>query len=100
MLRRLSVGDVNGLSWYYSCRIIDNGSAINVNTAWSRDHEFLGNGSFAVYGPGPRAATREGPAVRRWWELPGCHPVEQHDRVRVRSEGWSSLEGRVQGGSQ
>src|SRR5262249_39481084 len=58
-LRKLPVGEVSGLTFFYACRIIDNGSAINVNTAWSRDHEFRGNdaGSFAFYGAGGSAAS-------------------------------------------
>ncbi len=50
-LRALPFGEINGLKYYVGVRIVDNGSAINVNTAWSRDHEFLsdaGAGTFAV----------------------------------------------------
>jgi hypothetical protein len=56
-LKKLPIGDINGLTYFYACRIIDNGSAININTAWSRDHEFLGNGSFAFYGNGGGVAS-------------------------------------------
>jgi len=31
--------DLDGLTWYAAVRIIDNNSAINANTAWSRDTE-------------------------------------------------------------
>ncbi|CAN5538335.1 hypothetical protein BH09PLA1_BH09PLA1_07980 [soil metagenome] len=42
-LKRLGVGDVNGLTYFYGVRIVDNGSAVTVNTAWSRDHVALGD---------------------------------------------------------
>lgn len=42
---RLPVGEIDGVTYYAAVRIIDNNSAINVNTAWSRgaDFDFTGN---------------------------------------------------------
>src|SRR5262249_16901799 len=39
-LFRLPVGDINGVSYFAGVRIIDNNSAINVNSAWSKSAEF------------------------------------------------------------
>ena len=39
-LIRLPVGQINGLNYYAGIRIVDNNSAINVNTAWSRLFDF------------------------------------------------------------
>ena len=33
-------GDANGISYYVGVRIVDNNSAINVNTAWSRQFDY------------------------------------------------------------
>ncbi|MBC7784700.1 MAG: hypothetical protein H7144_12755, partial [Burkholderiales bacterium] len=40
---RVPVGKLNGLDYFAYFRIIDNGSAINVNTAMSRDVDFTGD---------------------------------------------------------
>ena len=41
----LPVGQINGVTYYASVRIVDNAAAINVNTAWSHhvDYDFSGN---------------------------------------------------------
>jgi hypothetical protein len=40
LLFRVPGMSIDGLTWYAGVRIIDNNSAINANTAWSRDQEF------------------------------------------------------------
>lgn len=40
--------NLDGLTWYAGVRIIDNNSAINVNTAWNRDHDYDGTGTCDV----------------------------------------------------
>jgi len=46
-LCKLTPAPLNGVTYYYAIRIIDNSSAINVNTAWRRDGDVLANGSLA-----------------------------------------------------
>src|SRR5205085_11988756 len=33
-LSRLPIGTINGITYYYAVRIIDNAAAVNLNTAW------------------------------------------------------------------
>ena len=40
LLFRIPGANFDGLTWYAAVRIIDNNSAINVNTAWTRDNEY------------------------------------------------------------
>jgi hypothetical protein len=40
LLFRIPGANYDGLTWYAGIRIIDNNSAINVNTAWTRDSEY------------------------------------------------------------
>src|SRR5262249_48353436 len=40
LLSRIPGVSADSLTWYFGVRIIDNNSAINANTAWSRDQEF------------------------------------------------------------
>src|SRR5207249_728923 len=35
--QRLPVGEINGVTYYFAARIVDNNSALNANTAWRRD---------------------------------------------------------------
>ncbi|MDB5328064.1 MAG: hypothetical protein JWM57_3633, partial [Phycisphaerales bacterium] len=44
-LFRIPVGDLGGVSYFAATRIIDNCSAINLNSALSRDHDFAGDGT-------------------------------------------------------
>lgn len=44
-LFRLPISDRGGLTWYVGYRVVDHGSAVNVNTAWNRAGEYFGNGS-------------------------------------------------------
>lgn len=46
-LFRLPVGQIDGVTYYAGVRILDNNSAINVNTAWSRAFDFLSTGATA-----------------------------------------------------
>ncbi|MDB5327395.1 MAG: hypothetical protein JWM57_2964 [Phycisphaerales bacterium] len=46
-LFRLPIGQLAGVTYYGAVRIIDNSSAVNVNTAMSRDWEFQGDGQGA-----------------------------------------------------
>ena len=39
-LFRLPVGTINGVTYYAGVRIVDNNSAINVNSAWSRQWDY------------------------------------------------------------
>src|SRR5439155_26543992 len=43
VLWKLPMGPMNGVTYYAAIRVIDNNSAINVNTALSRDFDFNGN---------------------------------------------------------
>jgi hypothetical protein len=36
---KIPVGELDGLTYYYAVRVIDNSSAVNVNTAWSRSYD-------------------------------------------------------------
>jgi hypothetical protein len=40
LLFRIPGANFDGLTWYAAVRIVDNNSAINVNTAWSRDQDY------------------------------------------------------------
>jgi hypothetical protein len=40
LLFRIPGATYNGLTWYAGVRIVDNNSAVNVNTAWSRDQDY------------------------------------------------------------
>jgi hypothetical protein len=40
LLFRIPGASYDGLTWYAGVRIIDNNSAINMNTAWSRDQDY------------------------------------------------------------
>jgi hypothetical protein len=40
LLFRIPGANYDGLTWYAAVRIIDNNSAVNVNTAWSRDQDY------------------------------------------------------------
>lgn len=42
LLFRLPVGTLEGLDYYAAVRVIDNGSAINVSTAYKRNDDYLG----------------------------------------------------------
>jgi hypothetical protein len=44
-LQKLPIGELNGLTYYVGIRIIDNNSAINVNTAMRRDRDYSGDGA-------------------------------------------------------
>jgi hypothetical protein len=44
-LYRLPIGEINGVTYYAAARIVDNGSAINFNTAWSSNFDWNGLGS-------------------------------------------------------
>ena len=44
-LFKLPIGQLAGITYYGAVRIIDNNAAINLNTAFSRDVDFLGDGS-------------------------------------------------------
>jgi hypothetical protein len=46
-LWKLPVGTINGITYYAGARIIDNNSAINVNTALARSADFQGDESIA-----------------------------------------------------
>ena len=50
-LVRIPVGRIAGLTYYCAVRVIDNGSAVNVNTAGSRSMDFAGNGSGVALSP-------------------------------------------------
>lgn len=43
-LFRLPVGQLNGVTYFGAIRVIDNNAAINLNTALSRDEDFVGDG--------------------------------------------------------
>ncbi len=45
VLLQITPGPVNGVTYYAAVRIIDNNSAINANTAWSRDLAYDTNGN-------------------------------------------------------
>jgi hypothetical protein len=50
--------NLDGLTWYAGVRIVDNGSAINVNTAWDRDSDYDGSAvcyptAYSAIGPAP-----------------------------------------------
>lgn len=40
MYRKMPLGTLNGLTYYMAVRVIDNGSAVNLNTAWSSLTDF------------------------------------------------------------
>jgi hypothetical protein len=40
LLFRIPGANYDGLTWYAAVRIVDNNSAINANTAWTRDNEY------------------------------------------------------------
>ena len=44
-LVKIPVGRIAGLTYYAVVRVVDNGSAVNVNTAGSRSMDFAGNGT-------------------------------------------------------
>src|SRR5204862_7680071 len=46
VLWRLPMGPMNGVTYYAAIRVVDNNSAINVNTALSRDFDFNGRGDY------------------------------------------------------
>lgn len=48
LLFRIPGLNLDGLTWYAGVRIIDNNSAINANTAWSRDTESFYSGAAAT----------------------------------------------------
>lgn len=39
-LRKIPLGQLNGLTYYIAVRIVDHNSALNLNTAWAADKEF------------------------------------------------------------
>ena len=43
---KLPGGPIDGVTYYAATRILDNNSAVNVNTAWCRDYDFTGAGTF------------------------------------------------------
>lgn len=45
MLQRLPMGPINGVTYYVAYRIVDNNSAVNVNTALSRDFDIAPTGA-------------------------------------------------------
>ncbi len=45
LLFRIPGMSLDGLTWFAGVRIIDNNSAINANTAWSRDQDFIYSGT-------------------------------------------------------
>lgn len=47
---KLPVGKINGVEYYAYFRIIDNGSAVNASTAWSRWFDFDASGTRLDYG--------------------------------------------------
>jgi len=47
-LMKLPMGKVDGITYYVGIRIIDDNSAINVNTAWSKTTDYDGNGNLNV----------------------------------------------------
>jgi hypothetical protein len=56
-LQKLPVGEINGVTYYVGFRIIDNNSAINVNTALRRDADYDTNGTVL---PAPAFNTVQG----------------------------------------
>ena len=64
LLWRLPVGTIDGVTYYAAVRVIDNNSAINLNTANSAMADFDASGNFIA--PGPLAANSGG--------IPGAFP--------------------------
>jgi hypothetical protein len=61
LMFRLPGVSYDGLTWYAAVRVIDNNSAINANTAWSRDYEFAykvptAGGTLSLVTPTPPGA--------------------------------------------
>ncbi|MGH7176924.1 MAG: hypothetical protein ACREJC_06065, partial [Tepidisphaeraceae bacterium] len=48
---KLPVGDIDGLTYFAAVRIIDNNSAINVNTAWDRRADYAGDTTPTTFNP-------------------------------------------------
>ena len=55
---RLPGGRINDLDWYVGIRIVDLGSAVNVNTAGDRRYDFTFDGNATLVGRLPLDATR------------------------------------------
>ncbi|MGD0769133.1 MAG: helix-hairpin-helix domain-containing protein [Tepidisphaeraceae bacterium] len=58
---RIPGASLDGLTWFAAVRIIDNNSAINANTAWSRDQDYV----YTSYASGGGTAT----ATNNIWNL-------------------------------